>query len=82
METNNDATFPVVSWNTGIVKAYGAIIFQPNFLTHAMQPDSTPNLGRRYILSIAQAQALIQDIQSALHALQSAEMTPPPDQPH
>lgn len=77
---NNDATFPVVSWSTGIVKAYDAIIFQPNFLTHAMQPDSQPNPGRRYLLSRSQALALIQDLERLIRALQTGG-TPPGSPP-
>lgn len=77
---DNNATFPVVSWTSGIVKAYDAIIFQPNFLAHAMQPDSQPNQGRRYLLSRAQAHALIQDLERLIHALQTGE-TPPGSPP-
>lgn len=82
MDNNEINIFPVAAWTVRTVQAYDIILFQPDFLTHAMQSHLDPTPGRTYALTTAQATELVAQIQRALHALQSADPTPPPDQPH
>lgn len=75
---NEIPLFPVASITTGIVQAYGVVLMKLDFLTHAMQIPAEAQPGRTYALTPTQARALVQQIETALHQLESAGFQPPP----
>lgn len=69
--------FPVAAWSIGPVPSLGLVTIKFDFLTNLMQDSNTPNPGRHYALTPAQAQELVTKIQSALHVLENTSPQAP-----
>lgn len=73
MKNDELTLFPVTGWEVAPIPAYGAIFIRPAFLTHPLQKMEESDPGRRYLLTVEQAQDLRDAIDRTLQRLKNGE---------
>lgn len=71
-QTDETPIFPVAPLTVGPIPRLDIIVIRPDFLTHMTQTPEEAQQGRTYALTPKQGQELIQQIQRALHVLETS----------
>lgn len=73
---------PIAGWNIGPIKAYEAVTFKLNFLSHSMQAPQEAQESPQFVMTAEQAAEFAAAIGKALEQLKNTEFQAAPGPRH